>query len=381
MSYKDFLLNVAKVDPGVIPFYQTDTHQLFACGIDAVNALDCWVIGLPGFKGMNLPEGPHPRMGYTARGFATKKEEYKFHFPDGNASIARLLLRALIPGMLSGQNVEDIVSAPCDYSMLDRSENKVRVKLSSTVVRVRNLGKPENDKSKGAEVVYSRGDGGMHSATAGAVVMACWNMLLPYVCPELPEAQKEALRYGTKVPLVYTSVAIKNWRAFKKLGIADATCPGMYHCNLWLDRTVNIGKYHSPVSPDEPMILRLIRTPCMPGLPEPAQHKVGRAELLSTSFETFESKIRDQLYRILGPGGFDPARDIDGITVNRWAHGYTYEYNYLFDPEWAPGQAPNEIARKPFGCIYIANADAAAAAYMDQAIDQAHRAVQELSAT
>jgi len=128
------------------------------------------------------------------------------------------------------------------------------------------------------------------------------------------------------------------------------------------------------------MVIRMERTPCYPGLSERDQHKIGRGDLLSTTFETFERNIREQLNRVLGPGGFDAARDIEAITVNRWPHGYAYEYNYLFDPEWPAGLSPIEIARKPFGRIAIANSDAAAAAYTDTAMDQAYRAVQELLA-
>jgi spermidine dehydrogenase len=203
-------------------------------------------------------------------------------------------------------------------------------------------------------------------------------MMIPYLCPELPDKQKEALHYGVKVPLVYTNVQIKNWRAFEKLGVRSVSCPGMYHYEIDLDVPVDIGDYKFPRSSDEPMVVRMERTPCIPGMPERNQHRVGRADLLSTSFETFERNIRDQLVRVLGPGDFDPVRDIEAITVNRWPHGYAYEYNYLFDPEWQAGQSPIEIARKPFGRIAIANSDAAAAAYTDTAIDQAYRAVQEL---
>jgi spermidine dehydrogenase len=228
------------------------------------------------------------------------------------------------------------------------------------------------------EVSYAR-EGKVYAARANAVVMACWNTVIPFVCEEFPQAQKEALLYGTKVPLVYTSVAIRNWKAFEKLGVAHVACPGMYHTHVSLDSAVNIGEYKAPLSPEEPMLVRMTRTPCAPGLPEREQHRVGRAELLVTPFSTFERKIRDQLSRVLGPGGFDAARDIDAITVNRWPHGYAYEYNPLFDPDWAPGEAPCEIGRKRFGRIAIANADAAAAAYTDQAMDQAYRAVQELA--
>jgi spermidine dehydrogenase len=110
----------------------------------------------------------------------------------------------------------------------------------------------------------------------------------------------------------------------------------------------------------------MLRTPCHPGQDAREQQRAGRYDLLSTSFETFERNIREQLQRVLAPGGFDSARDIDAITVNRWPHGYAYEYNPLWDPEWPAGESPCEIGRKQFGRITIANSDAAAAAYTDQ---------------
>jgi spermidine dehydrogenase len=375
ISYKDFLLKVAKVDPGAIPFYQANTHGLYGVGIDAVPALDCWVLQFPGFQGLNLQPGPHPRMGFTPRGYASPKPDYEFHFPDGNASIARLLVRALIPGSMPGQTAEDIVTAPADYTKLDHSDSLVRIRLSSTAVGVHHVG--DRATAKEVEVAYAR-EKKVYNVRSKGVVLACWNMVIPYLCPEIPDKQKEALHYGVKVPLVYTSVSIKNWKAFQKLGVQSVSCPGMYHTDVSLDLAVNIGSYKAPLSPEEPILVRMTRTPCLPGLPERDQHRAGRGDLLSTPFETFERKIRDQLFRVLGPGGFDPARDIDAITVNRWPHGYAYEYNSLYDPDWPAGQQPCEIARKPFGRITIANSDAAAAAYTDQAMDQAYRAVQEL---
>ena len=206
-------------------------------------------------------------------------------------------------------------------------------------------------------------------------------MMIPYLCPEMPDKQKVALHYAVKIPLIYVSVALKNWRPFKALGIARVYSPGSYFSSLFLNPTVDIGEYRSPRSPDEPMLVQMIRTPVQPGLPERDQHRAGHIEILSTSFATFEQNIRDQLGRILGPGGFNPDTDITAITVNRWPHGYAYEYNPLFDPDWPEGGAPHEIGRAPFGRIAIANSDAGAAAYTDCAIDQAHRAVQELFRT
>ena len=378
MSYKDYLLRIVKADPGVIPYYQTRTHGLYGIGIDAVPAQDCWAIGFPGFEGLALERTPTGgRLSFTAAGDVTPgKKPYFFHFPDGNASIARLLVRSLVPGSIPGHSAEDIVTARADYATLDRPSHGVRIRLNSTVVGVKHAA-----GSQAVDVTYARSDGTEHKAyvvRANDVVMASWNMMIPYICPELPDKQKEALKYGVKVPLVYTGVAIKRRRAFDTLGVHTVATPGMFHSSVGLDVPVSIGAYEYPSSPDDPVVIRMERTPCQPGLSARDQQRIGQADLLGTSFETFERSIRDQLGRVLGGGGFDPARDIDAITVNRWPHGYAYEYNPLWDPAWPAGEAPNEIARRRFGRIAIACEDAAAASYTDQAIDQAHRAVEEL---
>jgi spermidine dehydrogenase len=204
-------------------------------------------------------------------------------------------------------------------------------------------------------------------------------MVIPYLCPEMPQKQKDALAYGVKVPLVYTNVLIRNRQAFEKLGISGAICPGSYFDSVTLDFPVSMGDYHFPSQPDEACLLHVHRVPCKPGLPVREQQVAGRMELYGTSFEVFERNIRDQLGRMLGGGGFDPARDIQAITVNRWPHGYAYEYNSLYDPDWPEDQQPHVIGRQRFGRISIANADAAAFAYTNAAIDQAYRAVQEVS--
>jgi len=374
ISYRDYLLDLVKVDPSVIPLYQSRTHGEWGVGIDAVSALDVWPFGLPGFQGLKLDPGSAPHMGYTPSGYADGGS-YKFHFPDGNASIARLLVRSLIPQAAPGSTAEDVVTARIDYGRLDRAEDTTRVRLGSTALAVSVRG--SSDSPAAVEVVYSRMDR-LCRAGSKHCVLACWNMMIPYLCPQLPEKQKVALHYLVKVPLVYTNVALSNWRGFAALGVAAIHCPGSYYSSVRLNPVTDIGSYRSPRSPDEPILVRMVRTSCWPGMSERDQHRMGRGELLTTSFATFEEKIRDQLGRILGPAGFDPARAITAITVNRWPHGYAYEYNPLFDPDWPKGEAPHEIGRARFGPIAIANSDAAAAAYTDAAIDQAHRAVEEL---
>jgi spermidine dehydrogenase len=382
ISYREFLLTIAKVDPAVANFYQARTHGEWGIGIDAVSALDVWAFGvheswgrLPGFEGMKLPLGSIPRMGYTPSGYLDTGGSETFHFPDGNASIARLLVRSLIPDAVPGSSARDVVTAQVDYARLDRPSTPVRVRLSATAVRVSHVGDPANARE--VEVTYIR-QGRAFKMRARGCVLACWNMMIPYLCAELPEAQKAALHQLVKTPLVYTSVAIANWSAFKKLGIAGVYAPGSYHSYFHLNPKVNIGTYRSVELTAEPILVHMVRTPCKPGLSEHEQNKAGRMELLSTPFETFEHQIRDQLARTLGPGGFDPARDITAITVNRWPHGYAPEYNPLWDPEVPESQRWNVIGRAPFGRITIANSDSGAAAYTDSAFDQASRAVDEL---
>jgi spermidine dehydrogenase len=311
-----------------------------------------------------------PLMGYTPGNAMATGGSYGFHFPDGNATIARLLVRDLAPAAMPGSTVADVVTARADYSKLDRPDQRVRIRLSATAVNVEN----SPARGGGVRVVYLRG-GRPLAVRAKHCILACWNMMIPYLAPAMPAAQKAALHSLIKTPLVYTTVALHNWRAFKALGLHNISCPGGYHTGLSLNQAVNIGSYRSSRSPDEPMLVHLTRTPAQPGLNEREQHIAGRAELLATPFETFERNIRDQFARVLAPGGFDPARDIAGITVNRWPHGYAPEYNSLIDP--AEG-LPLAAARARFGAIAVANSDCGGGAYTDVAIDQAHRAVGEL---
>jgi spermidine dehydrogenase len=375
ISYADYLTKVCKLDPEALPFFQTYPHDLFGVGIDAVPALACFENGddyhsftYPGFDGLNLGE-------------VEKEEPYIFHFPDGNASIARLLVRSLIPGAIPGQTMDDVVLARANYSRLDDAKASIRIRLNSTVVQVRHNGSTKLDNPASAKdvgVSYMRG-GKLQSVQASACVLACYNMMIPYLCTELPQKQQEALHSLVKVPLVYTHVAIRNWTTFQSLGIHQIVAPGGYHTYTALDFPVSLGQYEFPGKPDEPMVLFMLRTPCKPGLPQRDQFRAGRAELMRTPFSIFERNVRDQLARMLGPAGFDPARDVEGITVNRWAHGYAYSPNSLFDPDWPEGEQPWVVGRKPFGRITIANSDAGASAYTDVAIDQAYRAVAELA--
>ena len=375
MSYRDYLKDLVKVDAAVLAMYQARTQGWWGVGIDAIGALDGWGVDLPGFSGLNLEPGSIPGMGYTPAGFADTGGSAFVHFPDGNATVARGLVRRLIPAAVTGTTIEDLVTARVDYRRLDRDGEPVRLRLSSTVVGVHHDGAP--GAASAVRVNYMR-DGRVLGVRARHCVLACYNNIIPYLVPELPGPQKAALHEAIKTPLVYTSVAVRHWRAFAALGVQQIYAPGGYHTTLRLNGTVDIGDYRSPRTPDEPNLISMTRTPCRPGLTEHEQNKVGRAELYATPFEVFERNIREQLARTLGGGGFDPAADIAAITVNRWPHGYAPENNPLFDPTVPESETAYFRGRARFGRIAIANSDSGAGAYTDVAIEQAHRAVSEL---
>jgi len=382
MSYQDYLLNVVKVDKQVLWFFMHFGEGNFCVGADANPALFAWEMGQPGFAGLSLdptPEGVLENLPGPQHGRQKPDRGGAVHFPDGNATVARLLVRWLIPDAVPGKTMEDVGAAQVNYALLDRAGQTARIRLNSTVVNVKHDGDPNTARE--VVVTYNRG-GGLHDVRASGVVMACWNMFIPYLAPDLPAHQKEALAFAVKGPLVYTSVGVKNWNAWQKLGISNVSAPTMYHPTVSLTEAVSLGELQHAQTPDEPVALHLTKAMAVPGHPRKEQHRLGRAELLNTTFETFERNIRDQLARILGPAGFDPARDIIAITVNRWPHGYAYTYNSLYDPmEWvftSTNTRPNVIARQPFGRITIANSDAGASPHTDTAFAEAHRAVAEV---
>jgi len=366
ISYARFLTEIAGAHADVIRLYQNVSFSEFGVGIEAVAALDAAETGFAGFSGMGL----------EASGLHNERN-YFFHFPDGNASIARLLVRKLIPQAMPGNSVTDVVTVKANYAKLDEATSPVRIRLNSTAVRVKHAGDPA--RASEVEIAYARGSK-VYTVKAGHCILACWNMMIPYLCEELPDAQKEALAFAQKVPLLYSNVLLRNSAAFQKLGANSIYAPGGYHTHVDMDLPVSIGEYRCPRAPEDPFVVHMSKSPCRAGLPARDQHIAGRMELYATTFETIERKIREQLARTLGPGGFDPARDILAITANRWPHGYAYEYSSLWDKfVLEGGETPCEKARKPFGRIAIANSDAGAYAYADEAMNQAWRAVGEIT--
>lgn len=376
ITYMQYLEQYVKAHPDALKFLQTMPNGNWGYGADAVGALDA-SIEFPGFGGLNINwEKPDRRLAPTGLKTYFSEDDYIYHFPEGNGGVALSLVRKLIPPAFPGQGMQTIPTTDLRYDQLDSDSNRVRVRLNAPVVKVAHLGNP--DSASEVQVDY-RHDGKLRSVKGGHVVLACYNQMIPYLTDEISRRQREALQDAGKLAIVYTSVQIRNWEAFKRLKTAQIEYPTMYWAAAGLDFPVSMGEYKFPDKPGDPTVLHLSKAVCKPGLSPRDQGRAGRAELMTTSFRDMERSIRDQLGRALGPGGFDPAADIEAITVNRWAHGYAYEYGLPWDKFWPDGELPSHVARQKWGRIAVANTDSAPRAYADSAIDMAYRSVRDLA--
>ena len=364
ISYRSYLEDYVKVDEQVLEMYQRWGMSYWCVGMDEVPAID--ILGYS-------DGGDLPGIGRTlAKDGERGVEPYIFHFPDGNASVARLLVRSLIPEALPGETMEDSVTARLDYSVLDRHDAPLRIRLNSTAVNVAHTA-----DSKAVTVTYVH-SGDTHTVRAKKCIMACYNSAIPYICPELPEKQTAGLAYNVKVPLTYTKVMVPNWRAFADLAVRFVYFTNDFYKQVELDYPVSIGDYEFGANPDQPMALHMCYVPYFDDIQGPEQWRAGRRKLLETPFSTFEHHVRDQLDQALSSTGFDADRDITAITVNRWAHGYSYNPDLLWEPEYgSETEKPWVVGRQRLGRISIANSDAGAASNTNSAIKQSYRAVQE----
>ncbi|MEH6589031.1 MAG: FAD/NAD(P)-binding protein [Halioglobus sp.] len=358
--YTDFLRQHGGLGDEAIQLFANANHGSWGVETRSLSVAECVYGGLPGLQLLG-EDSANEGWDYPAA-----------MFPDGNASLARLQVHALIPDVSPSANAGNIALAKFDYSRLDRAGAPRRLRLNSTVVNATNT-------DDGVTVTYIN-EGQSLRVNAKHCVMACYHVIIPHLCPDLPEAQKNAQKYQVKRPLLLTNVLIRSAEPMNKLGIAGADCPGRMHCSMFMFNGINTGGFEHKLADKGPVPLTFWGSISPPeGVVDlKAQMRASRTTMLALTFEDYEREVRTVLDAMLGPVGFDVQRDILAITVNRWPHGYSHDYLDLWDPDWPEGEAPHLIASKPFGNITMANSDAGADAYTHVAIDEAYRAVQEL---
>jgi spermidine dehydrogenase len=366
-SYHQFLLDKVGLDPTTLPLFDALTRVFFGVGGDGISVSEAIMIGSPGLSAVGWPWAMAKRFLFDPDNLV-----HTLYFPDGNSSVARLLVRKLIPDIAAGSTMEDIASARFDYSKLDMPGAPVRLRLNSTVVRAR---------EEGGDVTVSYVQNGKpFRVKAKHCILACYNGIIPHLCPELPAPQKEALKYGVKVPLILTNAVLRDGAPFYKAGARQFECPNSYYTVVTTAPPVKMGNYQPPQGPGDPLVVFMLRSPVpvkQEGQTARDVYRLARYELLETPFSTHEAEIRAQLTDMFGAFGFDADRDIEAITVNRWSHGYAYEYLDLDDGPFTEGTYPHQIGSAAFGRISIANSDSEGKAYLDAAIDAAWRATKE----
>ena len=352
-SYFDYLQDTLGVDdPGVLRMARHSGLDWASTGTDLMTISAAKSCGALGFAPVAVYDQDHP---------------YIHHFPDGNAGVARALVKKLIPDIAKGSNAEELVLAKFNYALLDKSSNAVRIRLNSTVVNVRHGGDPKNSSDVFVNYINNNKS---YQVTAKSVVMACYNMIIPHIVSGLPEQQAAALKLQAKSPMQYTSVGLTNWRAMKELGIGLAMSPGNMHQAVLMDFPVTMGGYEYTKTPDDPCAIQMISCPYgeTVGAPKLEQFREARYRMFALQFSDYEREVRSHLSGMLPKELFDFDRDVASISVNRWAHGYT---------TGGPGDS-TRIGRQPFGRIVIANADSAPDADAITAMMMGHRAVNEL---
>jgi len=367
-SYADFLRDDWGLSEEALRYFTQRTADFFGMAPTHIPALEAGHYGLPGLQGIALAQGEHDS--HTP---GPLDEPYVHHFPDGNASLARLMVRALIPSVAPGSTMEDIVLAPFDYSRLDSPISAVRIRLGSTVA----WGRSTLDGGVDVGLVHNA-DGRPTRLRAKHCTLACFNMSIPHLWDGLPPEQARSLASNVKAPLIYTNVALRQWRPWVALGVHEIFGVDTFHSRVKLDYPVAMGGYRCALEPSEPILVHMVHVPLVPSASDPRSAlRAARKTLFGLKIEDYERHIREDLTRMLGPGGFDAERDIAAITVNRWSHGYSYGPNTLTEPAHE-AQRNMERARSPLDRVTIAGSDAGWDPYAHSAFEQAHRAVSEL---
>ncbi|MFK7730011.1 MAG: spermidine dehydrogenase, partial [Pseudomonadales bacterium] len=381
-SYASFLYDRVGLSAAGARIAEPWSRAIFGVGIESISIREAVALGAPGYNALGFPAEE------SETDAAEEEGAYRYPmFPDGNASVARLFVRKLIPEVAAGSSMQSLVTARFDYSTLDRANSAVRLRLNSTAVNVTHHGSVA--KSDGVDVAYVSGDQAF-TVRGKHCILAGYNGMIPHLCPELPQAQKESLAYGVKTPFVWANVLLRNGAAVRAEQSSVYQCPGSFFELVSHAPPVALGSYQPSGKANDPMVMFMGHVPApyakrqTNGAAKSDQsardlYRLGRHKLFTAPFSEFETAISEQLTGMFGHNGFDAKRDIEAITLNRWSHGYAYEYLDLHDPQWAKGQAPHELGRKPFGRISIANSDSEAYAYVQAAIDAAVRAVGEVS--
>jgi len=367
MSWETFIREGMGLGDETVRFANLYAPDLIGLGCDAVSAASAYHIG-PGFFGMG-GEGF-----YDVGGMLQYAYEPIHRFPDGNHTMARLLLKEILSETMPGaKTMEEVFNARLDYGTLDKKESPVRLRLRSMAVRIKHEG--PLPRAEWVTVHYTQPDGRVFRVRARGAVMAGWGMVAKRIVPEISGEQFDALDKYRYTSAVYINVMLRQWRAIAEAGGQNMYFPGGYCTTLEISSPLHVGSYQPEYHPDKPILLTLFKYLYEPGLDVYDQVVSGRLAIEDKPFEEYEWEVRKELQHLFGGANFNAADDILGITVNRWGHGYNF-----FSAPVGSGESdvePYVRGRQKVGRISFAGADAGGSPWSQLALQYGYKAAFE----
>ncbi len=361
MTYEQLLVRELKLDPAVARYADPIlAGAAGGLGSDVISAMCAAQIGLPGTA--NGAAGRSHKLADTLQGTSS--------FPGGNDGIMRHVLKKIVPDAIEGDGFAGVLNGRVRFAALDRKSSPTRIRLGATAIRVSNL------PNGGVEVIYHH-DGRLHRTTASGVVMANGAWSSQYIVADAGEAKREAFKDFVRAPMLVVNVALKRWRFMYDLGITAASYRDQFGFSCNLRQSMVVGDYRPPLHPDRPTILTFYVPLERPGPSLKEQAVAARTELMATSYRGYERKIREQLVRLFGRGGFDARSDIAGIILNRWGHAYVCPApGFYFGRNGKP--AAPDVLREPLGRVAFANSELHGHQNWADATAEGKRAVEQL---
>ncbi|MBI5205035.1 MAG: NAD(P)-binding protein [Nitrospirae bacterium] len=360
MTYQQYLENILKLDPEITRFAHPVLASVVGLGCDAISAFAARQVHMPGF-----PE---------FQGLRSLKNSHWHSFPGGNDVFCRYLVKTMIPASIEGSNkFDDIHNRKIRFQSLDSNENKVRIRLGASVVRVEHEG---GTTSGNVSVIYLK-DGRLYRLKAQGLVMASGSRLSRKVVADLPSSYKDAYDGFHVSPILVVNVALNNWRFLYRLGFTACKWFDGFGFGCNIRKPMYAGNYKPPLHPDKPAILTFYVSFHQPGLAIEEQGESGRRKLLGTSYSEFESQVVGQMKRLFADAGFKAEDNIAGIILNRWTYAYVNpQPGFYFGKDGKP--APRDVIRKPHGRVAFAHSELNGHQHWLAAIDEGKRAARQV---
>ncbi len=359
LSYKQVIEEVLGYPSTATAHLDPIVAASIGLGCDAISAYGAYADAMPGF------------LGY----YGGQPLDHRHSFPGGNDGFARYFVKATMPWAIEGEaTFEAILNGRIRFEELDRPTRDTRMRLGATVVAVVHDGPPE---SAAAVIVTLLEGGALRRFRARGVVMATGGWVNRYVVTDLPPAYRSAYATFVHAPFLVANVALRHWRFLDRLGITACRYQGEFGFSCNLRQPMQVGDYQPPLDPDRPALLTFYVPFYYPGHPPKIQGTMGRAELLSVSFPEYERRIRVQMQELFGATGFDAARDIAGIILNRWGHAYVAPGpGFYFGRGGLP--AARDVVRQRHGRIAFGHSELRGNQHWGPAADEGARAVRQV---